>query len=152
MAGAYGWQPYHLHVSTVLKSGSLNLLEPSGPVQACNELALPFTSRTQPPVHWVPGVSPELRAAGAWRWSLTPFECRGQESVELYLYSPYGPCGLYRASVPVQGCTLPYLYVKNYVVTIRTNGYILNYSEFHSQGIFLLFHFSQKIRAVILCL
>ena len=25
----------------------------------------------------------------------------------LYLYSPYGPYGLYRASVPVQGCTLP---------------------------------------------
>jgi len=30
--------------------------------------------------------------------------------VELYLYSPYGPYGLYRASVPVQRCTLPYLY------------------------------------------
>jgi hypothetical protein len=27
--------------------------------------------------------------------------------VELYLYSLYGPYGLYRASVPVQGCTLP---------------------------------------------
>ena len=27
----------HLHVPIVLKSGSLNLLEPSGPVQACNE-------------------------------------------------------------------------------------------------------------------
>ena len=30
-AGVYGWQPYHLHVPTVLKSGSLNLLEHSGP-------------------------------------------------------------------------------------------------------------------------
>jgi hypothetical protein len=29
-------------------------------------------------------------------------------TVELYLYSPYGPHGLYRASVPVQECTLPY--------------------------------------------
>ena len=29
-------------------------------------------------------------------------------TVELYLYSPYGPYGLYRASVPVQGCTLLY--------------------------------------------
>jgi hypothetical protein len=28
-------------------------------------------------------------------------------TVELYLYSPYGSYGLYRASVPVQGCTLP---------------------------------------------
>jgi len=39
-AGAYGWQPYHLHVPIVFKSGSLNLLEPSGPVQACNGIAL----------------------------------------------------------------------------------------------------------------
>jgi hypothetical protein len=39
-AGALGWQLYHLHVSIVLKSGSLNLLEPSGPVQASNGIAL----------------------------------------------------------------------------------------------------------------
>ena len=31
-------------------------------------------------------------------------------TVELYLYSPYGPYGLYRASVPEQGCTLPFIY------------------------------------------
>jgi hypothetical protein len=42
---ALGWQPYHLHVSTALKSGSLNLLEPSGHVQACNGIAL----QTVPP-------------------------------------------------------------------------------------------------------
>ena len=41
-AGAYGWQPYYLHVPIVLKSGRLNLLKPSGPVQACNEIALPL--------------------------------------------------------------------------------------------------------------
>ena len=33
--GAQGRQPYHLHVPIVLKSGILNLLEPSGPTQAC---------------------------------------------------------------------------------------------------------------------
>jgi len=39
--------------------------------------------------------------------TLTPhsLQCRGQERVELYLYSRYGPYGLDRASVPVQGCT-----------------------------------------------
>ena len=42
-AGAYGW-PYHLHVPIVLKSGSLNLLEPSGPVQVCNGITLPLPS------------------------------------------------------------------------------------------------------------
>jgi hypothetical protein len=40
-AGSWGWQPYHLHVPIVLKSESLNLLEPSGPVQACNGIGLP---------------------------------------------------------------------------------------------------------------
>ena len=38
-----------------------------------------------------------------------PSSAVGHERVELYLYSPYGPYGLYRASVPVQGCTLPVL-------------------------------------------
>jgi len=34
---------------------------------------------------------------------LSPSSAVGHERVELYLYSPYGPYGLYRASVPVQG-------------------------------------------------
>ena len=34
-----------LHLANVLKSGSLNLLEPSGPVQACNGIAVPFPLR-----------------------------------------------------------------------------------------------------------
>ena len=41
-AGEYGWQPYRLHVPTVFKYESLNLLESSGPVQACNGIALPY--------------------------------------------------------------------------------------------------------------
>ena len=60
----------------VTKSGNLNFLEPSGPVQACSGTAF-------------------------------------------YLYSPYEPYGLYRASVPVQGCTLPYLYVYGQRSTVR---------------------------------
>jgi len=39
-AGAYGWQHCHLHVPTVLKSGILKLLEPSGSVQAFTGIAL----------------------------------------------------------------------------------------------------------------
>jgi hypothetical protein len=38
-ASVQGWEPCHFHVLTVLKSGSLNLLEPYGPVQACNGIA-----------------------------------------------------------------------------------------------------------------
>jgi membrane protein YqaA with SNARE-associated domain len=37
--------------------------------------------------------------------TLTSSYCHGHERVELYLYSPYGRYVLYRASVPVQGCT-----------------------------------------------
>ena len=39
----------------------------------------------------------------------------GHERVELYVYSPYGPYGLYRASVPVHGCTLPF-YIRQIIV------------------------------------
>ena len=39
---AYGWQPYHISVPIVLKSGSRNLLKPSGPVLACLGIALPL--------------------------------------------------------------------------------------------------------------
>jgi hypothetical protein len=43
-----------------------------------------------------------------------PSSAVGHERVELYLYSPYEPYGLYRASVPVQGCTVPiYLIIIN---------------------------------------
>jgi hypothetical protein len=41
-----------------------------------------------------------------------PFWCRGHERLELYFYSPYGPYGLFRASVPVQGCTLAFFLLK----------------------------------------
>ena len=43
-------------------------------------------------------------------WAVRPLQSLSACTVELYLYSLYGPYGLYRASAPVQGCTLPYLY------------------------------------------
>jgi hypothetical protein len=38
-ADASGWQPYHLQVSSVMKSGSLNLLESSGLLQVRTGIA-----------------------------------------------------------------------------------------------------------------
>ena len=35
-------------------------------------------------------------------WAVRPVHSLSACTVELYLYSPYGPYGLYRASVPVQ--------------------------------------------------
>jgi hypothetical protein len=43
-SGGSGWQSYHLHVPIALKSRRLKLLEPSGPVQGCNGIALHFNS------------------------------------------------------------------------------------------------------------
>ena len=43
-----------------------------------------------------------------------PSSAVGHERLELYLYSPYGPYGLYRSSVAVQGCNLPLPYVRIY--------------------------------------
>jgi hypothetical protein len=37
-------------------------------------------------------------------------------TVELYLYSPYGPYGLYRPSVPVQGVHFTFFYLSNLCV------------------------------------
>ena len=42
VAGVWGSKPYHLHVPTVFKSGSLKLLETSGLVQGCNGITLPI--------------------------------------------------------------------------------------------------------------
>jgi len=41
-AGAHGWQLLHFHVPCVLKTESLNLLEPSGPFQVCTGIAVPL--------------------------------------------------------------------------------------------------------------
>jgi len=40
-------------------------------------------------------------------WAVFPVQSLSACTVELYLYSPYWPYGLFRASVPVQICTLP---------------------------------------------
>jgi len=39
VAGAWGWQSYHLHMPSVVKSGSLSVLESSGSLQACTWIA-----------------------------------------------------------------------------------------------------------------
>jgi len=40
-------------------------------------------------------------------WAGRPVQSLSGCTVELYLYFPYGPEGLYRASVAVQVCALP---------------------------------------------
>ena len=44
----------------------------------------------------------------------------GAPKLYLYFYSPYGPYSLYRASVPVQWCTLPLLITRILLWTVQT--------------------------------
>jgi len=44
------------------------------------------------------------------QWTVRPVQNLSACTVQLYLYFPYGPYGLYRASVSVQGCTLPFYF------------------------------------------
>ena len=66
-------------------------------------LSRPALWPTQPPVQWVPGLSRGQKRPGRDADPSLRSSAVGHERVELYLYSPYGPYGLYRASVPVQG-------------------------------------------------
>ena len=49
---------HHLHVPIVMKSGSLNVLEPSGPVQTCNWIALPYYTTNQQPAELIVFLNP----------------------------------------------------------------------------------------------
>jgi hypothetical protein len=69
-------------------------------------LSRPALRSTQPPVQWVPGLSRGKERPGRDADSSPPYSAVIKERVELYLYSPYGPYGLYRASVSVQVCNL----------------------------------------------
>jgi hypothetical protein len=59
----------------------------------------------QLPVQWVPCLDGGKKRPGRDVDPTPTSSAVGHERVELYLYSPYGPYGLYRASVPVQGGT-----------------------------------------------
>jgi hypothetical protein len=79
-------------------------------------LPRPALGPTQPSVQWVPGL-PQGKERPERDADPSPFSSAvGHERVELYFYSP---CGPYRASVPVQGCTLPFTSVRTCNVTLR---------------------------------
>jgi len=87
-------------------------------------LSRPALGTTQPPVQWVPGLSRGVKSGrgvtltthlfvvpGSRKsrailllplWAVRHVQSLSACTVELYLYFPYGPSGMYRASVPVQ--------------------------------------------------
>jgi len=81
--------------AVVMKSGNLNFLEFSGPLQACNETALPFTYHIARSTVCNPR---ETHLSARWqyqRWTtlLVPLPCSIQPTPQLYPRSGYSiPC------------------------------------------------------------
>ena len=94
------------------------------------------------------GSFPRVKSGRGVTLTPHPLQCRGHERVELYLYSPYGPYGLYRASVPVQGCTsLHSIKSCNTFGTILwTQMYVYNFSTTFLLNIFNSDNYSKNIR------
>ena len=91
--------PRHLPVPRLRKSRAIPLLllwavRPVQSLSACTRVHFTFTYTSTPPTGRTACTEPQYLYKGALY-------------LYLYLHSPYGPYGLYRASVPVQGCTLP---------------------------------------------
>jgi len=71
-------------------------VRPVQSLRACTTIHFTFTYTSTPPMGRTACTEPQCLYKGALY-------------LYLYLYFPYGPYGLYRASVPVQRCTLPIL-------------------------------------------
>jgi hypothetical protein len=81
-------------------------------------------------------------------WAVRPVQSLGACTVELYLYYLYGPYGLYRASVPVQGWPLPFYFLNTPDISTHQSPY-LNYTiKFSNNSLVLLRTFHKfKIKA-----
>jgi len=71
-------------------------VQPVQSLTACTRVHFNFTYNSTPPMDRTACTEPQCLYNGALYLYLY-----------LYLYTPYGPYSLYRASLPVQGCTLP---------------------------------------------
>ena len=90
--------PHPVQVPWSRKSRAISLLplwnlQPVQSFSACTTVHFNFTYTSTPPMDRTACTEPQCLYNGALY-------------LYLYLYSPYGPYGLYRASVPVQRCTL----------------------------------------------
>ena len=86
----------------------LRAVRPVQNISACTTVHFTFTYTSTPPMDRTACTEPQCLYNGALYLYLYLY-ClyKGAPYLYLYLYCPYGPYGLYRASVPVQGYTLP---------------------------------------------
>ena len=96
--------------------GSYSLYRASAPVQ--------YSYTSTPPMGRTASTEPQCLYSTAIPlvplWAVRNLQSLSACTVQLYLYSPYGSYSLYRASVPVQGCTLPL----SFIPSLRKNARI----------------------------
>ena len=98
--------PHPLLVPWSRKSRAIPLLplwavRPVQSLRACTTVHSTFTYTSTPPMDRTACTDPQCLYNGALY-------------LYLYLYSPYGPYGMYRPSVPVQRCTVPLPFIHPY--------------------------------------
>ena len=88
----------------------------------------PAVGPTQPPVQWVPALSRGKERPGRDAdpdTLLVPWSCAMS-----YPYSSYGPYGLYRASVPAQGCTLTFFFMSSFICAMPTAKFMITMTKY----------------------
>jgi hypothetical protein len=96
---------------------SMSIFFPSGG-RDFPHLSRPALGSTQSPVQWVPGLSPEVKSSRGVTLTPHPFQCRGQEKVQLILLLPLW------AVRPVQSlsaCTRVHFTFALFLYSIRSN-------------------------------
>jgi len=99
--------PYGLYRASVPVQYSYTSIPPMG-LTACTEPSVPvqYSYTSTPPMGRTACTEPQCLYSRAIPllplWAVRPVQSLSACTVQLYLYSPYGPYGLYRASVSVQ--------------------------------------------------
>ena len=112
----------------------------------------PALGPTQPPVQWIQGLSRCKERPGRDADPSPPSSAVVKKRVAPYLYSPCGLYGLYRASVPVQRCTLPLCYMSSAFLHILTYVAFIMFSSPVSRSRIsenVVLKFSKKVKCVL---
>jgi len=106
-------------------------------LSACTTVHFTFSYTSTPPIDRAACTEPQCMYNGALY-------------LYLYLYSPYGPYGLYRASVPVQRCTLPLPIPLLRLWTVRPAQSLSACTTVHFTFTYLLFWKAPRLRPFVL--
>ena len=98
--------PYGLYRASVPVQYSYTSTPPMDRTACTVSVPLQYTYTSTPPMDCTDCTEPQCLYSRAKPllplWAVQPVQSLSACTIQLYIYSPYGPYGLYRASVPVQ--------------------------------------------------